>query len=60
MMAPEVAAMVSRKADGYVLVAIKEGYPKVNGMPVEKDRHLTEGDVIEVGGTILQFYLKSA
>ena len=60
MMAPEVAAMVSRKTDGYTLVAIKEGYPKVNGMPVEKERHLNEGDTIEVGGTKMQFYLKSA
>lgn len=57
--APEVAAMVSRKANGYVLVAIKDGYPKVNGMPVQGERPLNEGDVIEVGGTILQFYLKS-
>ncbi len=60
LLAPEVAAMVSRKSDGYVLVAIKEGYPKVNGMPVDKERHLNEGDIIEAGGTKMQFYLKSA
>ena len=60
LMAPEVAAMVSRKTDGYMLVAIKEGYPKVNGMPVEKERRLNEGDMIEVGGTKMQFYMKSA
>ncbi len=60
LLAPEVAAMVSRKSDGYVLVAIKEGYPKVNGMPVDKERRLNEGDIIEAGGTKMQFYLKSA
>lgn len=59
MMAPEVAAMISRKADGYVIVAIKEGYPKVNGMAVDKERHLNEGDFIELGGSKMQFYLKS-
>ena len=60
MMAPDLGAMVNRKSDGYVLVAIKEGYPKVNGIDVEKERRLNEGDVIEVGDTKLQFYLKSA
>lgn len=60
MLAPEVAAMVSRKPEGFFLVAIKDDYPKVNGMPVKGQRLLNEGDVIEVGGTTLQFYLKSS
>ncbi len=60
MMAPDLGALVSRKPDGYVIVAIKEGYPKVNGISVEKERHLNEGDVIEVGGTKLQFYIKGS
>ena len=60
MFAPEVAAMVNRKPSGYVLVAIKDGYPKVNGMPVQGERALNEGDTIEVGGTTLQFYLKAS
>lgn len=60
MMAPEVAAMVSRKPNGYFLVAIKDGYPKVNGMSVQGERLLNEGDVIEVGSTKMQFYLKSS
>lgn len=59
MMAPDLGAMVNRKSDGYVIVAIKEGYPKVNGIDVEKERRLNEGDVIEVGDTKLQFYLKA-
>lgn len=60
IMAPEVAAMVARKSNGYFLVAIKNGYPKVNGMPVEGERLLNAGDIIEVGGTKMQFFLKSA
>jgi len=60
MFAPEVAAMINRKPNGYFLVAIKDDYPKINGMPVQGERQLNEGDVIEVGGTKLQFALKSA
>ena len=59
MMAPDLGALVSRKSDGFVLVAIKEGYPKVNGISVEKEQRLNEGDSIEVGGTKFQFYLKA-
>ena len=59
MFAPEVAGMISKKQTGYSLVAIKDGYPKINGMPVQGERALNEGDVIEVGGTQLQFYLKN-
>ena len=58
MMAPDLAVLVSRKTDGFVLVAIKEGYPKVNGMSVAKEQRLNEGDQIEVGSTKFQFYLK--
>lgn len=60
MFAPEVAAMINRRTNGYFLVAIKEGYPKINGMPVQTERGLNEGDMIEVGSTIMQFYLKSS
>lgn len=59
LMAPEVAAMISKKPDGFYLVAIKDDYPKVNGMPISGQRLLNEGDMIEVGGTKMQFYLKS-
>lgn len=60
MMAPEVAAMVAKKSNGYFLVAIKDGYPKVNGMPVQGERLLNAGDIIEVGATKMQFFLKSS
>ncbi len=60
MMAPEVAAMITKKVDGFYLVAIKEGYPKVNGMPLTGERLLNEGDMLELGGTKMQFYHKNA
>lgn len=60
LMAPEVAAMVARKSNGYFLVAIKDKYPRVNGIPLEGERLLHEGDIIEVGGTKMQFFLKSS
>ncbi|MBI5243254.1 MAG: FHA domain-containing protein [Elusimicrobia bacterium] len=56
--APEVAASIHRKAEGYVLVAVKPGYPVINGASVSGQAALKDGDIIEVGATTLQFYLK--
>jgi pSer/pThr/pTyr-binding forkhead associated (FHA) protein len=56
--APEVAASIHRKPDGFVLVAVKPGYPVVNGQKVEGQTALKNGDIIEVGATTLQFFLK--
>lgn len=56
--APEVAASVHRKPEGYVLVAVAEGYPVVNGAKVSGSVVLSEGDLIECGATTLQFELR--
>ena len=56
--APEVAASVHRKPDGYVLVAVTEGYPVVNGEKVSGSSFLKEGDIIECGSTTMQFELR--
>jgi pSer/pThr/pTyr-binding forkhead associated (FHA) protein len=53
--APENAAMIAARADGYYLVPIEEGYAKLNGKTVSQKELLKEGDMIEVGGTTLQF-----
>jgi len=53
--APENAAMIMNQAEGYFLVAVKEGYPKVNGKPVAQKEQLKDGDTIQVGGTTLVF-----
>jgi hypothetical protein len=55
-----VAASIHRKAEGYVLVAVTDGYPKVNGSPVSGSVALNEGDLIECGATTMQFGLKEA
>lgn len=56
--APEVAASVHRKPEGYVLVAVEEGYPVVNGSKVKGSVVLKEGDLIDCGATTMQFVLK--
>jgi hypothetical protein len=58
--APEVAASVHRRGDGYVLLAVEDGYPAVNGRAVSGSVPLKDGDFIECGGTTMQFVLKDA
>lgn len=56
-MAPELAAAISRRPDGYFLKAVKAGYPKVNGINVTDQIFLESGALIEVGGTNMVFYV---
>lgn len=56
--APEVAASVHRKPEGYILVAVTEGYPVVNGSKVATSVVLKEGDMIECGSTTMMFELR--
>jgi len=56
--APEVAASIHRKPDGFVLSAVKNGYPVVNGASVSGQVPIKDGDIIECGGTTLQFFFK--
>ncbi len=58
--APENAAMIANRADGYFLVPVKENYARLNGRVVSGKELLKDGDVIEVGGTTLQFEDKPA
>jgi pSer/pThr/pTyr-binding forkhead associated (FHA) protein len=53
--APESAAMIANNQDGYFLVPVKEGYVKLNGRPVVQKEQLKDGDVIQAGGTTMQF-----
>jgi pSer/pThr/pTyr-binding forkhead associated (FHA) protein len=53
--APENAAMIAARADGYYLVPIEEGYTKLNGKTISQKELLKDGDQIELGGTTLQF-----
>ncbi|MBI4387359.1 MAG: FHA domain-containing protein [Elusimicrobia bacterium] len=56
--APEVAASIHRRADGYVLVPIQPNYPQINGVNVAGQTPLKDGDIIQCGGTTMQFSLK--
>jgi len=58
--APEVAASILRKPDGYFLMALEDGFPVVNGAKVSGNILLKEGDLIECGATTMQFSLKDA
>lgn len=56
--APEVAASIHRKPEGYVLVAVADGYPIVNGGKVSGSVLLKEGDLIDCGATTMQFEMR--
>lgn len=56
--APEVAASIHRKPEGFVLVAVTDGYPSVNGNKVYGSVVLKEGDILECGATAIQFELR--
>lgn len=58
--APEVAASVHRKPEGFVLVAVTDGYPVVNGSKVSGSVVLKDGDLIDCGATTMQFETRDA
>ena len=53
--APENAAMIARRLEGYFLVPVQQGYARLNGRALTQTEPLKDGDVIEVGGTTLLF-----
>ena len=58
--APENAAMIAHRQEGYFLVPIHEGYTRLNGKVVSQRELLKDGDQIQVGGTTLQFEDRNA
>ncbi len=59
-LAPSLAAAISKRPEGYFLKAVKQGYPKVNGVAVNEQVLLENGALIEVGGTNMVFYRSDA
>ncbi len=59
-MVPDLAAAISKRPDGFFLKAVKPGYPKVNGKPIQEQILLENGALIEVGGTNFVFYRSDA
>ena len=53
------AGTIAQIGDGYLLTPGDDEYPMLNGKPIPKEgSRLKNGDLIEVSGTRLQFYLK--
>lgn len=53
------AGAITQTTDGFVLAPGADEVPKLNGRPIPSEgSRLKNGDVIEVAGTRLQFYLK--
>jgi pSer/pThr/pTyr-binding forkhead associated (FHA) protein len=60
LFAPDLAACVAKKADGYYLTALKEKTVKLNGANLmDQDQvPLKEGDLVDVGNLKLMFFLQ--
>ncbi len=58
--APEVAASIHRKSEGYHLIAVVPGYPILNGEKVFASVPLKDGDILVCGGTTFQFNLENS
>jgi len=53
--APQVAAQINKRPDGYYLTATTKRPPKVNGEPITRTTRLNDGDRIELKGLLLEF-----
>lgn len=59
LLAPKVAALINRSDRGYVITAPNPKKPPViNGKSLDRPYILKNGDIVEVGGMTLRFYLK--
>lgn len=58
LLAPEVAAQINKRDDGYYLVKAGQ-VPKVNGQRVTAPTKLSDGDTIEVGSLVMTFLYRS-
>jgi pSer/pThr/pTyr-binding forkhead associated (FHA) protein len=53
--APENAAMITSRPNGYFLIPVKERYVTLNGKILDRKEQLKDGDVIQAGGTTMRF-----
>ena len=56
--APQVAALVDRRKEGYFITPAGGKTLKVNGQKVDYKYDLKDGDIIEAGRLKLQYYVK--
>ena len=55
---PDIAAVITKRPDGYYLVPIKENFARHNGNPVTGKILLKNDDIIVIGGTRFRFFVK--
>jgi pSer/pThr/pTyr-binding forkhead associated (FHA) protein len=55
--APKVAALVNRRKEGYFVTTSGDKELKVNGSQVGQRYDLKDGDIVEIAGLKMQFYL---
>jgi pSer/pThr/pTyr-binding forkhead associated (FHA) protein len=58
LFAPKVAALINRRKDGYFITPSGGKEIKINGNKVEQRYDLKDGDIVEVAGLKMQFYIK--
>jgi len=58
LFAPKLAALVNRRKDGYFITPSGGKELKINGKAISRRYDLKDGDIAEVAGLKLQFYLK--
>lgn len=58
MFAPDIAALISKRPNGYLITAVKDGYPKLNSKSLSGQTDLKDGDLIELAGVKLLFQMK--
>ena len=58
LFATDMAAAINKRQEGYVLVALKDGFPEVNGQKLTGQTLLQDGDEIKMGGITFRFYIK--
>ncbi len=60
LFAPDLAACVAKKVDGYYLTALKDKTVKLNGdnLMDQAQVPLKEGDLLDVGNLKLMFFLQ--
>lgn len=56
--APQVAALVNRRKEGYFITPSGGKSIKVNGSEIGAKHDLKDGDMVEVAGLKMQFYIK--
>ena len=58
LFAPKLAALVNRRKEGYFITPSGGKELKINGKVISRRYDLKDGDIAEVAGLKLQFYLK--